>query len=142
MRPNPLVLALLLLPAAASADPMPQPLARALVRDLEEMLEPPAKMHGGTHRVMLESVELGSFDEKHLVAHVRLRYQKTKGFPKYSTSGLVHARFRVYPGTNGEICLADLAVDKVDLNRVPDWLDGPWVTKWLSGKLPGEVCAK
>jgi len=144
MRPKSLVLLLLLAiaPAAAQADPMPETLARALVRDVEGMLEPPAKMHGGTHRVVLESVELGSFDEKHVVAHMRLRYQKTKGFPKFSTSGLAHVRFRVYPGTKGEMCLADLAVEQVDLNRVPDWLDAAWVTKWLSEKLPGEVCAK
>ena len=142
MRPNMLVFALLLAPTLAFAEPMPEALARALVHDLEEMLAPPEQLRGGAHKVMLQSVELGDWNERHLTARVRLRYQKTRGFPHYSTSGTAHARFTIYPGTNGEMCLSDLAVEKVEMNRVPKWLDGPWLTKRLNGRLPGEVCAK
>jgi hypothetical protein len=121
---------------------MPDALARALVGDVEEILGPPLQLRGGNDRVMLQSVELGAVTDRHLVAKVRLRYQKRRGFPKYSTSGVAHARFTIYPGNNGEMCLSDLAVERVEMNRVPKWLDGKWVAKRLQGRLPGEVCAK
>ena len=124
------------------ADRMPEPVARALVHDLDELLSPPEKIRGGSHRVMLQAIELGEWNEKHLTARVRLRYQKTKGFPQYSTSGVAHARFTIYPGTNGEYCLSGVTVEQVELNRTPDWLDGAWVAKKLDDRLPNEVCAK
>lgn len=131
-----------LLPGAAHAAAMPESVARALVHDLEEMLAPPGQINGGSHRVMLQGIELGDWNEKHLTAHVRLRYQKTKGFPQYSTSGVAHARWTIYPGNNGEYCLSDVTVEKVELNRTPAWLDGAWVAKKLDDRLPDEVCAK
>jgi hypothetical protein len=146
MRVRPMMLLALLLfaacPAVEAAEKMPPELARTLVRDLEEMLKPPSSLRGGAHRVRLQGIELAEWNERHFDVRLRLRYQHTRGFPKFSTSGTAIARFTVYPGNDGEMCINDVVVQKPDLNRVPEWLDGAWLTKRLKQRFPNEVCAK
>src|SRR5262245_3399926 len=95
-----LALLVLLAPGSAFADTMSDGVARALVHDLSEMIAPPEQLQGGGNKVILQGIELGNVDDKHLNARIRLRYQKSKGFPQYSTSGVAHARWTVYPGND------------------------------------------
>jgi hypothetical protein len=141
----PLLIALLLstrIDAAAAAEKPSAAIANAIVRDLEDILDPPARWRGGGHHVWLQTIELEDWDSRYLTAKLRLRYQKTRGFPHFSTSGAAHVRLTIYPGNNGEVCVSDYKVVGHDLNRVPKWLDNAWLEKKFKGKLPGEVCAK
>lgn len=85
-----------------------------------------------------------------------LRYQKTRGFPQYSTSGAmrfrspseVRVRYRALadgPVTLGNIeranaCLTDIDVLGLDLKRIPNWLDDGWIKEKVLDPKLDEMC--
>jgi len=81
----------------------------------------------------------------------KIRYQKTRGFPQFSTSGEVRlasplvARVTYSPGAPPTVhqaaaCLTSIDVTGLNLNNVPNWLDSTWIKQWLDGQLANRMC--
>lgn len=92
-----------------------------------------------------------------ITVRTKIRYQRTQGFPQFSTSGQM--RFRsplevrvAHPISIGagapipadqvrsaRACLTSINVIELDLNNVPNWLDNGWIReKLLDPKLKSE----
>lgn len=116
--------------------------------------------HGkkGEH-VTLSRPDLRGFSCPNLTLEMRLRvrYQKTRGFPQYSTSGTARIRSPVAVRVNhtpvrrgaklaasqmqsADVCLTDVDVIALNLRRVPNWLDNTWIRKIINEKLSNQHC--
>ncbi len=89
-----------------------------------------------------------------IAMRVDIRYQKTRGFPQYSTSG--DARFAsplvakvTYSGLSDAkptrvdkalACLTDINLVGLNLKNVPNWLDNTWIRAKLNDKLADQAC--
>lgn len=84
-----------------------------------------------------------------ITVRARIRYQKTRGFPQFSTSGDMKFRtpvevriqhpFALQSGaaipadqiTGARACLTNINVTDLNLNNVPNWLDDGWIKEKL-----------
>jgi hypothetical protein len=115
----------------------------AIARDYSQILKVPAMFKGkGGDRVWVQSLEVLAWDGKTLDVTMRLRYEKTRGFPHFSTSGTALGHFRLFPGTKAEFCADNLTVSDMNLNRMPKWFTNKWLQDKLNKKMPSEVCAQ
>ena len=84
-----------------------------------------------------------------IFAHIR--YQKTRGIPQFSTSGEVRftspliVRVTFAPSNppalqKASACLTHIDLIGLNLNKVPNWLDGTWVKNWLNARLANQMC--
>lgn len=80
-----------------------------------------------------------------------IRYQKTQGFPQFSSSGSVRLASPViarvtHTFANPQVvqralaCLTDINVFDLNLKNVPNWLDNTWVRQWLNSQLANRMC--
>jgi hypothetical protein len=80
-----------------------------------------------------------------------IRYQKTQGFPQFSTSGSVRLASPVvarvtHSFTNPPVvqralaCFTNINVTELNLQNVPNWLDNAWVRQWLNSQLANRMC--
>ncbi len=86
-----------------------------------------------------------------------IRYQDTRGFDQFSTSGDVRFTSTVVAKVSyklvtlgepvradnlvkAEACLTDIQVTGLNLNNVPNWLDDGWVKDQLNKRLANQAC--
>jgi len=130
-------------PAAATGDKAGAAVVNAIVLDYNQILHVPAKFKGkGGDQVWVQSLEVLAWDGKTLDVTIRLRYEKTRGFPHFSTSGTALGHFRLFPGTKAEFCADNLTVTDMNLNRMPKWFTNKWLQDKMNKKMPSEVCAQ
>lgn len=119
----------------------------------------PIKQSKKGEHVTLSRPDLRGFDCPNLTLEMRLRvrYQKTRGVPQYSTSGQARLRSPVAVRVNhspvprgaklaasqvqsADVCLTDVDVIALNLKRVPNWLDNTWIRKIANRKLSNQHC--
>lgn len=85
-----------------------------------------------------------------------IRYKKTRGVPQYSTRGKLRfaaelvAQLNLRRGAaepiqasdvrSASACMTGLKVTRLDLRRIPNWLDNTWVRNRLNKDLNGKLC--
>lgn len=80
-----------------------------------------------------------------------IRYQKTQGFPQFSSSGslrltsplvarVTHSLTNPPTVHQAQACLTNIDVTELNLKNVPNWLDNSWIRQWLNGKLANKMC--
>lgn len=118
----------------------------------------PQKFSDRGHHITLSNPELTGLECPNLTISVRIdvRYQKTRGFPQFSSKGKLRfrsplvARVTYLIRSVGKIeraqvtealaCLTDIDVTEYNLRRVPNWLDNAYMRKKLNERLPDQVC--
>lgn len=112
----------------------------------------------GQH-VRVSNPTLNGVDCPNLRIRVRadIRYQKTRGFPQFSTTGKLRftapvvAHVTHTPGLSGtemtpadvvyaEACIQDVTVTELNLRRIPNWLDNSWIRNRVNDRFRGRSC--